>query len=94
MMPGAYAELVEKRLRDINKSKRPIHSHHDGYGKILEEVDELWDEGKKKEKKRDPRLTVLELMDISALCQKMAEDLNLMGSMTAEELWEFKKKLG
>jgi hypothetical protein len=91
-MASKFPELVKRRLKDLKK-KRPIASHHDGYGKILEEVDELWDEVRKKEKKRDNRMTVLELLDIAAACERMAEDLHLMDDVTADELWDFRTKL-
>jgi NTP pyrophosphatase (non-canonical NTP hydrolase) len=53
-------------------------SWHEAYGLILEEVDEFWDEVKKKSHKR-PRMDALkELVQIAALCERAALDLALL----------------
>jgi hypothetical protein len=46
-------------------------SCHEGYGVIKEEVDEFWDEVKKKESDRDYANMKKELVQIAAMCMKM-----------------------
>ena len=46
-------EAVEEAERALNKYKRPYASEHEFYAVLKEEVDELWDEIKKKEELRD-----------------------------------------
>jgi hypothetical protein len=51
-----------------------MHSPHEGYAVIKEELDELWDEIKKKPAKRDNLRMWNELLQISAMAQRLAED--------------------
>jgi NTP pyrophosphatase (non-canonical NTP hydrolase) len=55
---------------------------HDAYGKILEEVDEFFDEVKQKDAVRDTpsgRARMLqELVQVGAMAQRAAEDLKLI----------------
>jgi NTP pyrophosphatase (non-canonical NTP hydrolase) len=53
----------------------PINSIHEGYSVILEELDEVWEEVKKKTKERDMNNLFKELIQVSAMAQKMAEDV-------------------
>jgi len=64
-------ELEKLREKDTN----PVHSVHEGYAQILEEVDELWEEVRKKSKNRDYRSMYIELVQISARSQRLAEDI-------------------
>lgn len=49
--------IVEDAIKEaeeaMNKYKRPFASAHEFYGVLMEEVDELWDEIKKKEQDYD-----------------------------------------
>ena len=42
---------------------------------MLEEVDEVWDEVKKKSVLRDHKAMLAELVQVASCCQKMAEDV-------------------
>lgn len=45
----------------------PMHSAHEGYSVILEELDELWDEIKKKSSERDMELMGQEAVQVAAM---------------------------
>ncbi len=75
----SFAFLQEAELKRARRLHPKItNSYHEGYAVILEEVDELWDEVKRKTSERDPNAAREELVQIAAMCQKMAEDLGLM----------------
>lgn len=70
-----FQELVEKELEKARSMHPSINSLHEGYAVILEELDELWDEVRKKSAQRDPMRIVEELVQIGAMCQRVAEDV-------------------
>lgn len=43
-------EIVMELQRAMNLHPTPMHNAHEGYAVLLEEVDELWDEIKKRDK--------------------------------------------
>lgn len=72
-----FRYLVEVELQRARmKHSQPIHSKHEGYAVILEELDEVKQEvfhGKSRLSLTD------ELVQVAAMCQRMAEDLRLVG---------------
>ncbi len=54
-----------------------FNSAHEAYGVILEELDEFWDEVKKKRSKRDTKNMRRELVQTAAMCMKAAISLGL-----------------
>lgn len=66
-------ELV--RARGLHK---PLNSAHEAYAVILEEVDELWDEVRKRGNRRDRESMRLELVQIGAMCARALTDLRLV----------------
>ena len=46
----------------------PINSHHEGYAVILEELDEYWEEVRKKAAERDEAAMRTELIQTAAMC--------------------------
>jgi hypothetical protein len=58
---------------------RPMASAHEGWAVLREEVDELWDEVKKKPSKRNNVAMYNELVQVAAMAQRMAEDICLSG---------------
>ena len=80
-----FAELVAKELENA-RSKHPggMHSAHEAYGVILEEIDEFWELVKTDAITKNTlyyegsRQTLSELVQIAAMCQRAAEDLNLL----------------
>ena len=45
----ALAEIYEEYLLALDKHPKSFNSPHEGYAVLLEELDELWDEIKKKD---------------------------------------------
>ena len=70
-----FTELVREELVKARKNHGPQSSYHEGYAVLLEEVDELWDEVKKKTSNRNHGDTLKELVQIASCSQKMAEDV-------------------
>lgn len=71
----SFAELLKKESLLAEKKHGSVHSHHEGYGLLLEEVDELWEEIRKKPKKRNIANLKNELIQIASICNRMYEDL-------------------
>ena len=71
-----FERLVSRELaRARSKHPAPIHSWHEGFAVLLEEVDEVKQEvfhG------RNPNGLLAELIQVAAMCQRMAEDTNLI----------------
>ena len=74
-MNKEFSELVSAELAKVRMKVAPQNSCHEGYAILLEEVDELWDEVKKKRSIRDPKAMLAELVQIGSCAQKMAEDV-------------------
>ena len=55
----------------------PMNSIHEAYAVILEEVDELWDEARKKPDVRDQANLRKELVQIATMAWRTALDLKL-----------------
>lgn len=70
------AEMIEE-LEVAQRSHNPMNSVHEAYAVILEELDEFWEECKKKLGHRDPDLMRIELMQIAAMACRAAIDLKL-----------------
>jgi hypothetical protein len=75
----AFPEHVEAELASARiKHPRMIQGAHDGYAKILEELDEFWEIVKAKEENRDADEMLKELIQTAAMCQRTAEDIGLL----------------
>ncbi len=68
-----FASHVATALEYARRKHPPIHSLHEGYAIIKEELDEFWDEVKRQEP--SPTAVVSELLHIAAMCQRVAEDV-------------------
>lgn len=73
-----FPERVSFELAVARNHHGPIFGAHDAYGRILEELDEFWDEVRAKEHKRDRANMLKELIQVAAMAQRAAEDLNLL----------------
>jgi hypothetical protein len=69
-----FAELVAAELARARRKHGPMHSAHEGYAVLLEEVEELWADIKRD--RVEPMLS--ELVQVAAMYQRMAEDLRLL----------------
>ena len=54
-----------------------FHSHHEGYATLLEEVQEYWDEVKKKPALRDEAAMYKELVQVATMAWRIVRDLGL-----------------
>lgn len=72
-----FADAVEAEVNRARGLHKPLNSAHEAYSVILEEVDEFWDEVKKKRSERNPQNMLVELIQIGAMAQRAAEDLKL-----------------
>ena len=70
-----FPDFVKNELERAREQNAPINSVHEGYGVILEEVDEFWAEVCKKKAERDPVNMFNELVQIAAMAQRVAEDV-------------------
>jgi len=76
MKPDNFLKDVTKKLSQLReRHPEKVHSTHEGFSLLNEEVDELWDEVKKKNKLRDYKSMYHELVQIAARAQRMAEDV-------------------
>jgi len=73
-----FQALVKAELAGARAGHGPIATAHEGYAVILEELDEFWEEVRKKRKDRDPHLMLHELVQLAAMVQRTAEDLELV----------------
>ena len=76
---SVFRELVTIELARARSKHTDIHSLHEGYSVLLEEVDELWEEVKKRREKRNQKALRMELVQIAAMAQRMAEDCGVLG---------------
>lgn len=53
----------------------PLNSAHEAYAVLLEEVEEFWDEVRKRKAERNPKDIVNELTQIAAMACRTAVDL-------------------
>ena len=67
---AAWRELC--RARDKHAT---FNSDHEGYAVLLEEMDELWGEIKKRKEKRNRVFLLKESMQIAAMAMRFAADL-------------------
>ena len=73
MMSGfPYAVEVELARARLNNSA--FNSLHEGYAVLLEELDEVWEEVKRKPSERDLNLLLSEIVQVGAMAQRLAED--------------------
>lgn len=66
---------VWDELLAATKKFPPFNSAHEGYGIILEELDELWDEVKAKQGARDVEAMRKEAMQVAAMAIRFMVDI-------------------
>jgi hypothetical protein len=72
---SAFSLHVRCEIERARAKHKPINSAHEGYAVILEELEEFWDEVKKKRELRDKRRMYDELVQIGAMAQRTADDV-------------------
>ena len=66
---------AEAEARDAAEKWPVMNSAHEGYGVLLEEVDELWDHVKTKQKNRDLVAMRKEAIQIAAMAIRFAAEV-------------------
>lgn len=69
----ALNDIESEVYRAKAKHTEDFHSQHEGYAVLLEEVDELWDEVKKKV--HDKKLIREEAMQVAAMAIRIMSEL-------------------
>jgi hypothetical protein len=78
-VPDSYFQaLVTSELQNARRHHAAINSLHEGWAVIYEELDELWDIARMRKEDRNRGDVLKELIQIAAMCQRTAEDLNLI----------------
>ena len=73
-----FSALVETEIICARGKHNPINSAHEGYAVILEELDEFWEQVRKKRINQDHSEMLSELVQVGAMAQRTAEDLKLI----------------
>jgi hypothetical protein len=69
-----YLIQVENELMKAKETYPDFHSMHEGYAVLLEEVEELWNEVKRKPKDRNDRAIKKECIQIAAMALRVIID--------------------
>lgn len=72
LMSGFFV-LANHELMRARAKHGPMHSHHEAYAVLLEEVEEVWQECKSQTP--NPARIVSELIQVAAMCNRWAEDV-------------------
>ena len=70
-----FLNHVAEEIKQASAQYAPMNSLHEGYAVILEELDELWDECRKKHCDRNRYRIYRELVQIAAMACRTATDL-------------------
>lgn len=77
-MSKAFTDCVILELETARKfHPTNIHNPHEGYAIIMEEMDEFWDEVKRKPGDVDKDAMYKELIQVAAMCMRTVEDCGL-----------------
>jgi hypothetical protein len=68
-------EDVQEELERATAANGPFNSAHEGYAVILEELDELWEEVRKKSRERDPEKLRKEAIQVAAMGVRFVLDV-------------------
>lgn len=74
-MKLADFDAVMLELEHARANFPPMHSEHEGYAIIKEELEEAWDEIKKNPKKRDKAAIRAEMIQVAAMAIRFLGDL-------------------
>ncbi len=76
-----FIELVAQELKQAREEYPDCHhSLHESYAVLLEEMDEFWDEVRRKPDYRCRERVLAELVHIAAMCQRTAEDNQMISA--------------
>ena len=69
---GDFFEAVAEELERAQAQHAPMNSSHEAYAVILEELDEYWEEVRKRRSERRPAAMWVELVQIAAMAARAA----------------------
>jgi NTP pyrophosphatase (non-canonical NTP hydrolase) len=75
--PELLMERVREELQTARSKHSPMNSSHEAAAVIMEELDEFWDEVKKKRERRSKQKMKEELIQIAAMACRAIIDLDL-----------------
>lgn len=76
----AHARFIHAMLREGDRAMEiyaPLHSAHEAYAVILEELEEFWDQVRMHDNQRAPAAMRAELVQVAAMCLRTVMDLAL-----------------
>lgn len=73
-----FLDEVAEELRRARVKWAPMNSAHEAYAVILEEVDEFWEEVRKKQTAYDPIAMRMELLHVAAMAARAVDDVDPM----------------
>lgn len=79
-----FQAAVQAELRAVRRRHAAVASVHEGYAVILEELEEFWEEVRKKRTDRSQVGMWDELVQIAAMAQRTAEDVLLTNPSVAD----------
>lgn len=85
MNSNPFLQAVERELARAQAKHPPLHSLHEAYAVILEEVDELKAEVWKQSAARNTENLYQELVQIAAMCARAALDCGYLPAGTEED---------
>jgi hypothetical protein len=72
-----FFDEMSHETRRAKSKHPPIHSVHEGYAVLLEEVEEFWDEVRMQTDARSKENMRKELVQVAVVAMRIAEDLKL-----------------
>ena len=78
MTQGGKLELFVEAMSIACRKHPPLHSLHEAYAVLLEEVDEFKEQVWKQAAARDRQAVLLELVQIAAMAMRAARDCGLL----------------
>jgi hypothetical protein len=81
--PLTFAELVAAELARARDRYPKFHSLHEAFATLLEEVDEIWEEIKRRPELRVKTRLLQEAVQVGAMIQRLAEDTGLVAGVPA-----------
>ncbi len=83
ILTDPFLQDLDAELTRAEHNHASFHSVHEAYAVLLEEVDEFWEEVRKKRKERDPAKMREELVQIAAVAWRAVRNLGMENRPTS-----------
>lgn len=77
MRAASFLAAVHQEWQRAETIYAPLHSAHEAYAVILEELEEFWEQVRLKDTLREPVLMYEELVQVAAMCLRTVLNLGL-----------------